>query len=65
MDYINLKKVTLKITKEPLAGDNFSNLFRLFVQNKFRIDIKYFPRIIYSLFLSSIISQFIISERIR
>jgi hypothetical protein len=65
MDYIDLKKVSLKITKEPLAGDNFSNLLRLFVQNKFRIDVKYYPRIIYSLFLSSITSPFRISERIR
>ncbi len=65
MDYVDLKHVSLQVSKEPLAGDNLLNLLKLLVQNKFKIDIRYHPRIIYSLFLSSVISPFRIIERIR
>lgn len=65
MEYVDLKRVSLKVTKEPLAGDNFTILLKLLAQNKFRIDARYIPRIIYSIFLSSVISPFRISERRR
>jgi len=60
-----LKQVSLKVKKEPLAGDNFSNLLKLLVQNRFKVDSRYIPRILYSLLLSSVISPFRISERIK
>ena len=60
-----MRRVSLKVTKEPLAGDNFTILLKLLAQNKFRIDARYIPRIIYSIFLSSVISPFRISERRR
>ncbi len=65
MEYVDLKQVSLKVKKEPLAGDNFSNLLKLLAQNRFRVDSRYIPRILYSLLLSSMISPFRISERIK
>jgi hypothetical protein len=65
MEYVDLKIASLKVTKEPLAGDNFTNLLRLLVQNKFKISPCYFPRVIYSIFLSSLMSPFRLSERIK
>jgi len=65
MEYVDLKQVSLNVKKEPLAGDNFFNLLKLLAQNRLKIDIRYFPRIIYSLFLSSATSPFRISERLK
>jgi hypothetical protein len=65
MEYVDLKDISLRVTKEPLAGNNLSNLFRLIGQNRFHISVRYMPRIIYSIFLSSITAPFRISERIK
>jgi hypothetical protein len=65
MEFVDLKKVSLKVTKEPLTGDNFLNLMRLLIQNRFKISIRYFPRMLYSIFLSSLMSPFKIIERVK
>lgn len=65
MEYVDLKKVSLNVKKEPLAGDNFSNLLILLAQNRFKVNIRYIPRLLYSLFLSGVISPFRLSERIK
>jgi len=63
MDYVNLKEEVLNLKKEPLAGDNLTNLFRLLIQNRFKIDIRYLPRMLYSIPLSTLIAPFRVMER--
>jgi hypothetical protein len=65
MGYIGLKENTLTVTKEPLAGDNLTNLLRLLAQNRLKISFRYLPRVFYSILLSSIIAPFRIKERIK
>ena len=65
MEYVDLKKISLKVDKEPLAGNDLTNLLKLLTQNRYKVDIRYIPRIIYSLFLSSTLSPFRIYERIK
>lgn len=55
----------LEVTKEPLAGSNLTNLIRLIIQNRFRVNFRYVPRMLYSLILSTITAPFYIAERIR
>ena len=64
MNYVNLKENTLVVTKEPLAGDTLSNLLRLLVQNRFKIDFRYMPRMLYAITISSIMAPFRIKEHI-
>ncbi|HEC82040.1 MAG TPA: sulfotransferase [Thermoplasmatales archaeon] len=65
MDYINLEKNTLVVTKEPLAGYTLINIFHLFVQNKFLLGFRYLPRVFYSLFMSTVMTPFRLIERMR
>ncbi len=39
------------VNRCPLSGSSFTNLFRLLWQNRFRIHIKYVPRLLYSLLM--------------
>jgi len=48
MDYINLQENTLVVTKEPLAGNSLTYIFRLLTQNRFSVDFRYMPRLLYS-----------------
>lgn len=59
-----MKENTLVVTKEPLAGDTLSNLLRLLVQNRFKIDFRYMPRMLYAITISSIMAPFRIKEHI-
>lgn len=65
MDFINLEKNTLVMTKEPLAGSNISILLRLLIQNRFKVDPRYIPRMLYSLALSSMMTPLRIKESIQ
>lgn len=49
---------------EPLAGANVTNILRLYAQNKFLIDFRYMPRMLYATALSNIIAPFRIKENI-
>jgi len=42
----------MNVTFEPLAGSTFTNILRLLAQNKFKIDMVGWPRILYSMTLS-------------
>jgi hypothetical protein len=55
----------LEITKEPLAGNNLTNLIRLVIQNRFRIGFRYIPRMIYAFVISTAMAPFFIIEKIR
>lgn len=55
----------LEVTKEPLAGANLLTILRLLAQNRFEVDFRYMPRILYSLFLSAVMAPFRIRERIK
>lgn len=65
MEYINLKENTLVVTKEPLAGNSLTNIFRLLTQNRFSVDFRYMPRLFYSLLMSTIMAPFRIKEKIK
>lgn len=65
MEYAKLKENTLVVTQEPLAGATLSNLLRLFVQNKFKIDFRYMPRAVYSLTLSSLLFPLRLIEHVK
>jgi len=62
---MEMKENVLDVVYEPLGGSNLINLLRLLAQNRFRVSGKYFPRMLYALMLSSIISPFRIMERIK
>ncbi|HUT80406.1 MAG TPA: sulfotransferase [Candidatus Bathyarchaeia archaeon] len=53
------------INRCPLAGASTSNIWRLLFQNKFRVHPKYWPRLGYSMLLSSITTPLRIVERLR
>ena len=58
-------KQDLVFWEEPLAGASFSNIIRLLWQNRFRIHIKYLPRLIYSLVMSAIFTPLRWVEHVR
>ncbi len=62
MDYQLSNKHALILNKEPLAGADLHTIFTLLIQNKFHVSIPYYPRIMYSLLLSSALSFFRIKE---
>jgi hypothetical protein len=55
----------LDVSFEPLAGSTFINLLRLLAQNNFRIDLIGIPRLVYSGFLSLVLSPLNVIERIK
>jgi hypothetical protein len=63
MDFIDLIKNQLLVTKEPMAGFDIKTIFTLLKQNKFYVSPVYYPRFFYSLFLSSALSPFRFNER--
>ena len=50
---------------EPLAGFGFTNLMRIAAQNRFHISTRYMPRMLYSMFLSSVLTPFRIKESMK
>ena len=65
MDFEKLKENSILVTKTPLPGYNLTNILVILAQNKFRFSLRYFNRMVYTLFLSSIIAPFRIRERIK
>jgi hypothetical protein len=51
--------------EEPLAGATFSNIVRLLWQNRFRINIRYLPRLVYSLIISTLFLPLRLTESVR
>jgi omega-hydroxy-beta-dihydromenaquinone-9 sulfotransferase len=62
MDYKQLNENALIITREPLAGASVTNLLRLLTQNRFRIDVRYMPRMLYTMTISSLMTLSRIKE---
>ena len=58
------KKTWLICKEEPLAGMSFTNIFRLLLENKFRIHPKYYLRFWYAMGLATITAPMRIIERI-
>lgn len=65
MEYVRLKENTLIVTREPLAGASLSNLVRLLVQNRFKIDGRYLPRMLYAMTISSLMIPLRIREHLQ
>lgn len=65
MEYAKLNENALTVTREPLAGTSLSNLVRLLVQNRFNIDGRYLPRIIYAMTISGLMTPLRIKEHIQ
>lgn len=62
---MEMKENVFDIMYEPLAGSNFTNLLRLLAQNHFHVSIRYVPRTLYALALSSIIGAFHVKEELQ
>jgi len=60
---LEIEENIFDVVYEPLAGANLTNLLRLSAQNKFRISLRYMPRFLYAVMLSSVISPFRIVEK--
>ena len=54
----------LNVTFEPLAGSTFTNLLRLFAQNRFKIGLIGMPRAMYSTVLSLALSPLSVYEKL-
>jgi hypothetical protein len=65
MDYVRLKENTLRVTQQPLAGTALSNLMRVLIENKFDIDIRYLPRLLYAITISSLATPLRIKEHLQ
>jgi len=61
---MEIKENVFDLMYEPLAGSSLKNLSRLVLQNKFRIDVSYIPRMIYATAISNIMAPFRIKESI-
>jgi hypothetical protein len=70
-DYFSIFWGSMKMKKhwivnsEPLAGSSTSNIFRLLIQNRFRVHPKYWLRLIYAMTLSLICMPLRMIERLR
>ncbi len=62
---IEIKENVFDLMYEPLAGYSLKNLSRLVLQNRFRIDVRYMPRMIYATAISTIMTPFRIKESIK
>jgi hypothetical protein len=65
MEYVQLKKNALIVTREPLAGASLTNLVRLLIQNRFRIDGRYLPRMLYAMTISGLMTPLRIREHLQ
>ncbi|MGC9308500.1 MAG: sulfotransferase family protein, partial [Thermoplasmatota archaeon] len=54
-----------EVTFTPLAGSTFTNLLRLLVQNRFRVDAVGMPRVLYSLLMSFLLGPLNLLEKLR
>lgn len=59
---MDIKENVFDIMYEPLAGSSLTNLFRLLAQNNFSIAPKYWPKMLYAIMMSTIISPFRFKE---
>ncbi|UCH10017.1 MAG: sulfotransferase [Fidelibacterota bacterium] len=51
--------------EEPLAGATYSNIVRLLWQNRFRVNIRYLPRLVYSFAMSTLLFPLRVTEAAR
>lgn len=65
MDYTELKERILFCKNTPLPGYNLLNLLKILANEHFKVDIKYLPRLIYSMSISGIISPFRFFEKLK
>ncbi len=65
MEFDNLKQQAFYVKNTPLPGYTLPNFLCLLAQNKFKIDVQYIPRMIYSLSLSTIMLPFFIKDRLQ
>ncbi len=65
MDFEQIKESSLVVKNTPLPGYIFPNILHLLAQNRFHISLRYLPRFIYSLTLSSVMTPFYIKERLQ
>lgn len=65
MEYVSLKESTLRVTQEPLAGTSLLNLMRLLLENKFSIDCRYLPRLLYAMTICGLTTPLRINEHLR
>ncbi|NIA09929.1 MAG: sulfotransferase [Nitrospiraceae bacterium] len=62
---MKIEENVFDVVYEPLAGSGLMNLLRLLAQNRFRMSIKYIPRLLYAITLSGVISPFRVAERMK
>ncbi len=65
MEYACLKENAFNVRREPLAGASLTNLLFLIAQNRFQIDTRYIPRILYALTVSSVLTPLRIKEFVQ
>lgn len=65
MDSVQFNENILIVRREPLAGASLTNLLHLIVQNRFRIDPRYMPRMLYAITISSALTPLRIKEYIQ
>ncbi len=65
MEFVQLKENTLNVSQEPLAGTSISNLMHLLVENRFDVDCRYLPRLLYTMTVSSLLTPLRIKEHLR
>jgi hypothetical protein len=65
MEYFHLDENTLIVTREPLAGTSLSNLARLLLQNRFKIDMRYLPRLAYASTVCSLLAPLRLREHLQ
>jgi hypothetical protein len=65
MEYVQLKENTLRVTREPLAGTSLTNLMRLLLENRFNIDGRYLPRLLYAMTISGLATPLRIKEHLQ
>jgi hypothetical protein len=65
MDNVQIKENVLLVTFEPLAGTSLPNLMRLLLENRFDIDVRYLPRLLYAITIASLAVPLRIKEHLQ
>ena len=62
---MNKDKTWMVVHEEPLAGYSLTNIVKVLLQNKFRIHVKYIPRFLYAIVLSTITAPLRLTQTLR
>ena len=65
MEHAHLKENRLRTPLEPLAGTSLSNLTRLLLENRFDVDGRYLPRLLYAITISGLATPLRIKEHLQ